>query len=83
MEILCYICYISAWFAVIPAICRIIKRKSSSDYSKQTMVMNFTYNLIWLTYVIFNPSIELVICSIIDLILSFIYLTVVFIYYEK
>ena len=83
MEILCYICYISAWCAVIPAIYRILKRKSSTDYSKQTMVMNFTYNLIWLIYVMSNPAIELVICAIIDLILSLLYLIVVFKYYKK
>ena len=48
-----------------------------------TMVFNFTYNAVWLTYVAFNPTLELVICSIIDLILAFIYLIAVFKYYDK
>lgn len=82
IEILCYICYIVSWYAVVPAIVRIIKRKSSTDYSRRTMVMNFSYNLIWLIYVLYNPTFELVLCSIIDLILALIYLIVVFIYYD-
>ena len=72
-----------SWWAVIPAIYRIFKRKSSTDYSKQTMIFNFAYNSIWLLYVIFNPTFELVICSIIDLVLAFIYLIAVFKYYNK
>ena len=82
-EILCYICYITSWFAVVPAIYRILKRKSSTDYSKSTMVFNFTYNAIWMTYVAFNPTLELVICSIIDLVFALIYLIAVFKYYDK
>lgn len=81
-EFLCYACYIMSWWAVIPAIYRIFKRKSSTDYSKQTMIFNLTYNSIWLLYVIFNPTLELIICSIIDLILAVIYLIAVFKYYK-
>lgn len=82
-EILCYICYIASWWAVIPAIIRIFRRRSSTDYSKSTMIFNFTYNLIWLTYVILNPTLELIVCSMIDLILAGIYLFAVFRYYDK
>ena len=81
-ELLCYICYIMSWWAVLPAIYRIFKRKSSTDYSKQTMICNLTYNGIWLLYVIFNPTFELILCSIIDLILATIYLIAVFKYYK-
>ena len=82
-EILCYICYIISWYALVPAIYRIIKRKSSTDYSKQSVLMEVVYNVIWLVYVIFNPTLELMICSIIDLILAAIYLIAVFKYYDK
>ena len=82
-EILCYICYITSWWAIIPAIIRICKRKSSADYSKQTMLFEVVYNLVWLTYVIFNPTFELVVCAIIDVILIIIHTFVVFRYYGK
>ena len=71
------------WFAIVPAIFRIIKRKSSTDYSKQTMLLEVTYNAIWFTYVLFNPTFELVLCSIIDLILILVHTVVVFKYYDK
>lgn len=68
-EILCYICYVISWYAIIPSTIRIFKRKSSSDYSLQSVCMEIAYNIIWLLYVIFNPTVELVICAIIDVIL--------------
>ena len=83
MEFLCYLCYIMSWFAVVPAIYRIFKRKSSVDYSIPTMVFNASYNVIWLVYVIYNPTFELVVCSIIDLILALLYLVSVLLYYNK
>lgn len=82
-ELLCYICYIISWWAILPAIYRICKRKSSSDYSKQTMLSEVAYNSVWLIYVIFNPTVELVICAIIDVILIIIHTFVVFKYYNK
>lgn len=81
-EILCYVCYIISWYAMIPAIYRIVKRKSSTDYSKQSVISEVAYNIIWLVYVIFNPTFELVVCAIIDVILILIYMYVVFKYHK-
>lgn len=81
-EILCYICYIISWYALIPAIYRIIKRKSSIDYSIQSVLLEVTYNIIWLVYVIFNPTFELIVCAIIDVVLILIYMIVVFKYHK-
>ena len=81
-EILCYICYIISWYAIIPAIYRMIKRKSSLDYSIQSVLMEVAYNIIWLLYVILNPTFELVLCAIIDVILILIYMIVVFKYHK-
>ncbi len=81
-EILCYICYIISWYAIIPAIYRIIKRKSSTDYSIQSVLMEVAYNVIWLMYVILNPTFELVFCAIIDVILILIYMVAVLKYHN-
>lgn len=81
-EILCYICYIMSWYAMIPAIVRIIKRKSSTDYSKKSVLLEVAYNIIWLVYVIYNPTFELLLCAIIDVILILVYMIVIFKYHE-
>ena len=82
-EILCYICYLISWYAIVPAIVRIFKRKSSSDYSKQAVIMEIAYNIIWLTYTLFKPTFEMVFCAIIDVILIIIYGAVVFKYHSN
>ena len=81
-EILCYICYIISWYAIIQSIIRIFKRKSSNDYSLQGISMEITYNIIWLLYTIFNPTFELIFCAIIDVILIFIYAYAIFKYHK-
>ena len=82
-EILCYICYIISWYSLIPAIVRMVKRKSSTDYSIQSTLMQVAYNIIWLAYVLFNPTFELVLCAIIDIILIFVYTFVIFKFHKE
>ena len=81
-EILCYICYAMGWYATVPAIVRMIRRKSSADYSVQSVVLEIIYNILWLVYVIFNPAVELIVCAIIDVILVVVYSIVVFKYHD-
>ena len=76
-------CYAISWYALIPAMLRIYKRKSSSDYSKQSVVLEVVYNVIWLVYVLYNPTTELLVCAIVDVLLVAIYCCLVFKYHSK
>lgn len=81
-ELLCYVCYVISWYAIVPAIVRIFRRKSSSDYSLQSAAMEIAYNVIWLVYVLYNPTFELVFCAVVDVIIISVYAYAVIRYYK-
>lgn len=84
-ELLCYVTYILSWLEKIPEIYRILKRKSSMDFSLIATILMIMVTLCWDLYVFTcnMNNFEMVVCAIIDTILDTLSLIVIFKYHKE
>ena len=83
-DICCLLYYLIATIETIPTIIRIIKRKSSSDFSIMSTVMSLIGGTAWTIYIFLTEQSTLVyIGTIWDCVILLIYVFVVFRYHKS
>ena len=74
MELFCIVYYICSYTAYIPAIVKIIKTKSSNDYSLAVVAIDLIGNLCWVIYIFSTVQSWVVYAgTVIDFVLILIY----------
>lgn len=83
MEIFCTIYYICSYISSVPAIIKIIRTKSSNDYSLAEVALTLIGNVCWFIY-IFSTTQSWVVYTgtILDFILCFIWNFTILRYYD-
>lgn len=84
MEIFCTIYYVLNYIKTAPQIYKLIKTKSSSDYSLSMIVLQLISMISWSLYIFTSKqSIIVYIGTVLDLVILVITDILIWIYYEK
>ncbi|MBR2577522.1 MAG: hypothetical protein IKE38_01200 [Erysipelotrichaceae bacterium] len=84
MEIFCTIYYVLNYVKTVPQILKLIRTKSSSDYSLSMLLLQFISMVSWSLYIFTSvQSIIVYIGTVIDLILLAITDILILLYYKK
>ena len=84
MEIFCTIYYVLNYVKTVPQIMKLIRTKSSSDYSLSMILLQLISMVSWSLYIFTSPqSIIVYIGTVIDLVLLVITDILIVLYYKK
>ena len=83
MEIFCIVYYITSYIAGIPAIVKIIRTKSSNDYSLVEAALTMIGTISWTVYIFqTKQSLAVYIGTIMDLLVALVWNVSIFVYYD-